>query len=78
MGIDVKKFVKERNEALLSLDKKKIKAYMKKYHVQFEPGNEVVFWAGFHKAIIGINSATPEQKQRSRDWLTAHGFKPHL
>ena len=29
----IKEFVKERNEALFSLDEKKIKAYMKKYCV---------------------------------------------
>lgn len=51
---------------------------MKKYQVRFEPENETAFWAGVHKAIIGINSATSEQKQKSRDWLIAHGFKPYI
>ena len=32
-------FIKERNEALLSLDKEKILAYGKKYNVKF-PENE--------------------------------------
>lgn len=76
--MDIPQFVKERNEALLSLDKKKIKAYMKKYHVRFEPADETVFWAAIHKAIIGINTATAEQKAKSRDWLAAHGFKPYI
>ena len=35
-------FVKERNEALFSLDEKKIKAYMKKYCVP-EPHSERIF-----------------------------------
>lgn len=78
IGINIEEFAQERNEALLSLDKKKIKSHMKKYQVRFEPENETVFWAGVHKAIIGINSATSEQKQKSRDWLIAHGFNPFL
>jgi len=61
--MDIEEFVKERDEALLSLDKKKIKTYMKKYQVRFCPENETSFWAGVHKAIIGINSASAEQKK---------------
>lgn len=76
--MDIEKFVKEHDEALLSLDEKKIKAYMKKYQVRFCPGNETVFWAGVHKAIIEINSASAEQKKKSHDWLVAHGFKPYI
>lgn len=71
------KFVKERDDALLSLDKKKILAYSRKYGVQFSK-NEKVFWAGVHKAITAMTSATEEQKQRSRDWLVANGFKPYI
>lgn len=75
---DMKEFVKERDEALLSLNKQKILAYMKKYHINYKPNSETVFWAGIHKAIIGINSATAEQKQKSHDWLISHGFKPYI
>jgi hypothetical protein len=42
------------------------------------PENETVFWAGVHKAIMGIKSATFEQKQNSFDWLIEHGFNPHI
>ena len=72
--MDMKKFVKERNEALLSLDKKKIDTYCKKYGVNM-PENENVFWASVHKAILQINSASPEQKEKSRKWLIDNGFK---
>lgn len=74
--MDIQKFVKERDNALLSMDKEKIMAYMRKYKVKFQPDNETVFWAGVHKAIIGINSATKEQKDRSAAWLIEHGFYP--
>ena len=44
-------FVKERNEALFSLDRKKIEAYMIKYgetEITQTPDN--VFWASVYKA----------------------------
>ena len=75
MKIDIKKFVQERNEALLSLDEQKIRAYMRKYGVSFNPESETVWWAGVHKAILGISSATPEQRERSGKWLVEHGFR---
>ena len=74
----VKKFVQERNEALLSLDEQKIRAYMRKYGVRFNPENEPVGWAGVHKAILGISSITPEQRERSEKWLVEHGFRTHF
>lgn len=75
MKIDMKKFVQERNEALLSMDEQKIRAYMKKYGVDFDPKNETVWWVGVHKAILGISSITPEQRERSEKWLVEHGFR---
>ena len=76
-SINMKQFVRERDAALLSLDRKKIEAYAKKYDVPL-PKDETVFWAGIHKCIISINSATLEQKQKSHDWLVEHGFKPYI
>lgn len=68
-------FVRERDAALLSLDKARIVTYLRKYggHV---PQDDWVFWAAVHKAITALNSATPVQKQRSREWLRAHGSVP--
>ena len=73
----IKKWVKDRDEAMLSLDKDKIVAFCKKNNVPI-PENETVFWAGVHKAILHINSATFEQKQNSFEWLIEHGFSPSI
>lgn len=73
--IDMEQFAKERDAALLSLNKKKIEGYMRKYDVHYHPSNELVFWASVHKAILAIKSATPAQKLRSAQWLREHGFK---
>ncbi len=72
--MNMQQFVKERDDALRSLDKRKIQKYMKKYRVNFCPRNETVFWAAVHKAIICINSATAGEKERSARWLIEHGF----
>lgn len=73
----VKKFVKERDEALLSLDKDKIMAFMDKYNIPV-PRDETVFWAGIHKAIINTIKSTADQKINSIMWLTEHGFSPYI
>lgn len=48
-------FIKERNEALFSLDKEKIKAYAKKYDVPL-PESEYPFWKGVYLALLNIKS----------------------
>lgn len=75
-------FIRERNEALLSLDKEKILAYGKKYNVKF-PENEKIFWAGVHKAIcnlylIPVNKITKGQYEKSKEWLKENGFEWQL
>lgn len=66
-------FVKERNEALFSLDKDKIKAYCKKYGVPI-PENETAFWGGIYKSIYNIKDAPKELKHKAYEWLITHGM----
>lgn len=75
--MDIKEFVKDRNEALLSLDKDKILFFTKKYSME-SPIEEPAFWGGVHKAILHINSATDEQKEISRQWLVENGFSTEI
>lgn len=70
-------FVRERDEAILSLDEKKIKRFCKKYGV-YIPESRRAFWAGVHKTIIMLRKATPEQKRYSEEWLTQHGFTTEI
>ena len=72
-----KNFIKERDEALLSLDKEKITKFLRKYGTPV-PENETVFWAGVHKAIFHLDSANPGQKLKSMIWLVNHGFNPDI
>ena len=48
-------FVKERNEALFSLDRDRIEAYLAKHgDATSENASDMVFWAGVYKAICRI------------------------
>ena len=73
----IKKIVKARNEALFSLDKEKIKAFMKEY-TGIKPENissETVFWAMVYKAICNIADAPPEVKDKAKAWLNESIFE---
>ena len=72
---ELKRFCKERDAALLSLDEQKIREFARKHAIQM-PENKTVFWAGIHKAIVALNTATIEQKMASILWLAEHGFGP--
>lgn len=69
----IKQFVKERNEALLSLDKEKITRYMEKRGIKV-PKNELIFWGGVYKSICNITDAPPEIKDKASAWLKSHGM----
>ncbi len=71
------KFVKERNEALLSLDRKKIERYCKKYGVTL-PNNDEAFWLGVHKARCAIADLPLEERRKSVRWLHEHGSRPDI
>ena len=67
-------FVKERNEALFSLDRKKIEAYMIKYgETEIAQTPDVVFWASVYKAICGIKDAPEAIVSKAKAWLHEHG-----
>lgn len=70
-------YCKERDEAFLSLDEKKILAFCMKHNVKI-PENQTAFWAGVHKAICNMNAASSEQKAASVLWLLERGFSPEI
>ena len=77
-------FVKERNEALLSLDKEKIDTYLKKCNPKcIIPKDDKVYWAGIHKAICNLflvpdNNISLEKFDKSYNWLIENGFCPEI
>lgn len=77
MNADMSEYAKERDEALLALNEKKIRKFFMKYGIR-TTDNKRVFWASVHKIILYLDSATEEQKTRSKQWLIDNGFKPYI
>ncbi|MFZ5974934.1 MAG: hypothetical protein ACOYU3_05940 [Bacillota bacterium] len=71
--MNMKDFFKDRNEAILSLDKEKIHAFERKYGFEHEEDEEV-FWAGVFYLILALKSASHDAKAKAREWLIGHGF----
>lgn len=73
--MDLPGMIRERNEALRSLDEARIRAYMKACGIS-APAAPEAFWLGVHKAIEACNRFTPEERERSRRWLSERGSGP--
>ena len=70
------RFVKERNDALFSLDREKIEAYMLKYgESEITEMPDETFWASVYKAICGIKGAPKELTQKAESWLAENGYR---
>ena len=68
-------FVKERNDALFSLDRRKIEAYLVKYgEEELTQTPDLLFWASVYKAICGIKGAPKEILEKAYTWLSINGF----
>lgn len=72
---DIQAWIRERDEALLSLDRAKITAYMLKYgDASSLPSDERVFWITVHKARTGARALPMEARSLSKRWLVERGF----
>lgn len=77
--MNIKKFVKERDEALKSLNKAKILKFISDWKLCIPQSlfeDDIGFWCMIHKARLGITSLTEKEVQFSTDWLISHGFNP--
>lgn len=75
--MDIKLFLKERDEALQSLDREQILAYCKKYGAPY-PSNERAFWGGVYKTVYNLPSSTLALKEKACKWLTENGMGPEI
>ena len=75
--MEMNEFLKERDEALFSLDIDKIRAYQRKYEIRLQ-ANDEVFWCSVHKAICQITNAPPYIRARSVTWLEERGYSTML
>ena len=70
---ELTRFIQGRNQVLLELDEKAIRAYYAEWGVPC-PTEALVFWAGVHKARVQIKAMPKEEKAASIAWLAEHGF----
>lgn len=75
--MDKKQFIKDRDAALFSMDKETILAFCHEYGIHM-PSNDLVFWAGIHKAICTLATSPQAQKTISNKWLLDHGFSTDI
>ncbi len=68
-------FRAERNEALLSMDEAKIRAFYRKWNESDGPKDIEVFRAAVHKAITGNKDLPVEIRRASRTWLEDRKLK---
>ena len=73
--MDFQQFLRERNTALLSLDRTRLEAYMRHYNVTI-PDDDEVFWRGVHKARTAVPTFPEWVRAESRAWLRAHNSAP--
>jgi len=72
---EVEAYNRDRNEALLTLNKDKIVAHFKRYNPAFEMPSEEVFWTAIHKARTAIPALPPFARSISKQWLESRGLK---
>ena len=83
---EMAEYVKERNEALFSLDKERILAFTRKYGTETledddddeDYDEEEVFWCGVHIMICHITGAPLELRLRSERWLVERGYTTYI
>ena len=67
---EIKQFIKQRNEAFMSLDEKKIREHQRKWSGLEMTTDMKIFWGAVHKAITGTGSTMPiEFRKKSKAWL---------
>lgn len=71
------RYVKERNEAIFSLDREKIETFMRKHNIN-TPKDDMAFWAGIYKGICCIQNAPADLVVQARAWLLERGMYPGI
>lgn len=70
---DMRSFRRDRNEALLSMDRATILKYMAKYGETWEPSCDEVFLRSIHKARTACRDLPIAERRKSKKWLEARG-----
>lgn len=73
--VSLEQLKKERNEALLSLDEQKIRAYARHWGVVLPPSEDPeMFWIAVHKARVHLKALPKAERDKSAQWLHERGY----
>ena len=75
MNDEIARFVRQRDEALLSLDESRIRALFRQWNGTEMPTDPHVFWGSVHKAITAATSLPIAFRRQSKAWLDEHGYR---
>lgn len=70
----LKQFISDRYEALMSMDKNKITSFAQKYDLHHIPSEDETFWIAVHKARTGASDLPKDERLKSHKWLTDLGY----
>lgn len=74
MDLNISEYVKERDEAVFSLNVKKMRVFIDKWGAPWMKGtNDRVLEIMMRQMILAISSSSTEQKREARQWLREHG-----
>ena len=72
----IEDIIQERNDALFSLDRRKIESFLMMFGDEMCVGTpDLIFWAGVYKAICQIKDAPSDKVIAAHEWLSEHGFR---
>jgi hypothetical protein len=72
----IRQLIKARDQALLSMDEKRIRNYFRKYNGKEMPADPEIFWRAVHKARMANRNLPMAARSESKRWLLAHGSQP--
>ncbi len=77
---EIDRMTRERDAALLSMDRKRILVYLKRYDTQawkqMKRAKHETFWVAVHKAITAAVDLPDDKRELSRRWLFKRGLSP--
>lgn len=80
----LKQYVKERDDAVLSLDLDKFKAFAKKWidkgilPYSFINHSDDIIKATMFKIILGLEYAPEDKAEAAKTWLIDNGYRPSI
>lgn len=74
--IDIKAFIKERDEVLISGDITKMMEFHNRYHPELEPMKDPeIAEVALHKSRTAVTSLPIEMRRASKAWLMENGYQ---